>query len=91
MWEKIDNWLRIIFLEIERLFGVCVCLVKQFWKWVIPFIKKYSKQRSGAQQIEYGLIAMLMGLGIVVASQEVSGEISQTFETIAQVMRDVRR
>jgi pilus assembly protein Flp/PilA len=45
----------------------------------MKFIKKLLRSRRGATAIEYGLIAALISLSIVAASQGIGGELKSTF------------
>jgi len=43
---------------------------------------RFSKDESGATAIEYGLIAALIGVGIITAAQNLGTEVATTFENI---------
>jgi pilus assembly protein Flp/PilA len=45
-------------------------------------LKKFFNDESGATAIEYGLIAALIGVGIIVAVSALRDELNTTFETI---------
>jgi pilus assembly protein Flp/PilA len=46
------------------------------------FVARFLKDESGATAIEYGLIAALIGVGIITAATTLGGEISATFEDV---------
>jgi pilus assembly protein Flp/PilA len=43
---------------------------------------RFVKDESGATAIEYGLIAALIGVGIIVAATNLGSQLSGTFSTI---------
>jgi pilus assembly protein Flp/PilA len=43
---------------------------------------RFVKDESGATAIEYGLIAALIGVGIIVAATNLGSMLSNTFDTI---------
>ena len=43
---------------------------------------RFVKDESGATAIEYGLIAALIGVGIIVAATNLGTQLSTTFSTI---------
>ena len=43
---------------------------------------RFAKDESGATAIEYGLIAALIGVGIIVAAGKLGAQLSGTFSTI---------
>lgn len=43
---------------------------------------RFVKDESGATAIEYGLIAALIGVGIITAATALGGQISATFDSI---------
>jgi pilus assembly protein Flp/PilA len=43
---------------------------------------RFMNDESGATAIEYGLIAALIGVGIIVAATSLGSQLSNTFETI---------
>lgn len=45
-------------------------------------LKRFLKNEDGATAIEYGLIAALIGVAIIVAVGAVGEELTTTFETI---------
>lgn len=46
-------------------------------------VARFCKDESGATAIEYGLIAALIGVGIITAATSVGGEVSGTFNDVA--------
>jgi pilus assembly protein Flp/PilA len=46
------------------------------------FVARFLKDESGATAIEYGLIAALIGVGIITAATTLGGEIRATFEDV---------
>jgi pilus assembly protein Flp/PilA len=46
------------------------------------FVARFLKDESGATAIEYGLIAALIGVGIITAATTLGGEIRSTFEDV---------
>lgn len=46
-------------------------------------LKRFSQDESGATAIEYGLIATLIALAIIVAAGAVGDNLSAKFQTIA--------
>ena len=49
-------------------------------------IARFVKDESGATAIEYGLIAALIAVGIIVAARALGTQISATFDYIAAQM-----
>jgi pilus assembly protein Flp/PilA len=47
------------------------------------FFARFTKNESGATAIEYGLIAALIGVGIIVAASNLGTQLSNTFKTVA--------
>ena len=45
-------------------------------------LKQFAKCESGATAIEYGLIAALIGVSIIVVVQAVGGEVRATFKNV---------
>jgi pilus assembly protein Flp/PilA len=43
---------------------------------------RFAKDESGATAIEYGLIAALIGVGIIIAATNLGSQLSKTFSTI---------
>jgi pilus assembly protein Flp/PilA len=48
----------------------------------MKFLAKFAKCESGATAIEYGLIAALIGVGIITAVTNVGSEIQGTFNDV---------
>ena len=46
-------------------------------------VSRFVKDESGATAIEYGLIAALVGVGIIAALQNLRGELQNTFTTVS--------
>jgi pilus assembly protein Flp/PilA len=46
-------------------------------------VARFVKDESGATAIEYGLIAALIGVGIITAASTLGGEIKNTFDKIS--------
>jgi pilus assembly protein Flp/PilA len=44
---------------------------------------RFMNDESGATAIEYGLIAALIGVGIIVAASNLGTQLSNTFTTVA--------
>jgi pilus assembly protein Flp/PilA len=51
------------------------------------FVQRFVKDESGATAIEYGLIAALIGVGIIAAAKAVGAQISATFGTTTAAMK----
>lgn len=52
-------------------------------------IARFAKDESGATAIEYGLIAALIGVAIMIGSEQVGDAINNLFGRIAGQMEDV--
>ena len=52
------------------------------------FFARFANDESGATAIEYGLIAALIGVGIIVAATSLGTQLSETFSTIATKIQD---
>lgn len=46
-------------------------------------VSRFVKDELGATAIEYGLIAALVGVGIIAALQNLRGELQNTFGTVS--------
>jgi pilus assembly protein Flp/PilA len=46
-------------------------------------VSRFVNDESGATAIEYGLIAALVGVGIIAALQNLRGELQNTFTTVS--------
>ncbi|WP_127144401.1 Flp family type IVb pilin [Pelagibacterium montanilacus] len=51
-------------------------------------LKKFANDESGATAIEYGLIAALISVAIIVAVTALGGNLSSTFEYINDCLTD---
>ena len=51
------------------------------------YVGRFVHDETGATAIEYGLIAALLGIGIITAAQALGGQISATFNSIAANMK----
>ena len=49
---------------------------------------RFAKDESGATAIEYGLIAALIGVAIIVAATALGSQLSSTFSTIESKLSD---
>jgi pilus assembly protein Flp/PilA len=49
-------------------------------------MKRFVKDESGATAIEYGLIAALIAVGIIVAAGALGAQIASTFEQVRAAM-----
>jgi pilus assembly protein Flp/PilA len=54
------------------------------------FVARFLKDESGATAIEYGLIAALIGVGIITAATTLGTEISETFGTISTKLQSTQ-
>ena len=45
-------------------------------------VSRFVKDESGATAIEYGLIAALVGVGIILALQQLKGALNDTFDKV---------
>ena len=50
------------------------------------FVSRFVKDESGATAIEYGLIAALIAVGIIVSARALGTTIADTFENVATEM-----
>ena len=50
--------------------------------------KQFLKDESGATAIEYGLIAALIGVGIIVFLQNVRGQLQATFTKVQTELKN---
>lgn len=46
-------------------------------------VSRFSRDASGATAIEYGLIALLVAIAIIVGATALGNQLSATFETLA--------
>ncbi|VAW46975.1 Flp pilus assembly protein, pilin Flp [hydrothermal vent metagenome] len=51
-------------------------------------LKNFINDESGATAIEYGLIAALIGVGIIVAATALGGSLTDLFDNIAGTLDD---
>jgi pilus assembly protein Flp/PilA len=51
-------------------------------------IARFAKDRSGVTAIEYGLIAVIVAVGIVASLTLVGDSVSRTYNEVAQSMPD---
>jgi pilus assembly protein Flp/PilA len=51
------------------------------------YITRFVKDQSGATAIEYGLIAAILGVGIITAAKALGTQISATFNSVATNMK----
>ena len=51
-------------------------------------VARFVKDESGATAIEYGLIAALIAVGIIAAAQVLGTQISATFTTVSDAMKN---
>jgi len=52
------------------------------------FVSRFVRDESGATAIEYGLIAAIVGVGIIVALQTLSTELNTTFGDVADGLKE---
>ena len=52
------------------------------------FITRFAKDESGATAIEYGLIAALIAVGIIVALGLLGDELNATFKKVTDKMKE---
>jgi pilus assembly protein Flp/PilA len=51
------------------------------------YVSRFVKDESGATAIEYGLIAALIAVGIIVAARALGTQISDTFNNVSNAMK----
>jgi pilus assembly protein Flp/PilA len=51
-------------------------------------VSRFVKDESGATAIEYGLIAALIGVGIIVVLQNIRGELQNTFTKVQTELKN---
>ena len=51
-------------------------------------IARFVKDKSGVTAIEYGLIALLVAVGIIASITVLGGSVSDTYNTVASSMPD---
>ena len=52
------------------------------------FFARFANDESGATAIEYGLIAALIGVGIIVAATSLGTQLSETFSAIETKLKE---
>ena len=50
-------------------------------------VSRFAKDESGATAIEYGLIAALVGVGIIAALSSLRDNLQNTFDTVSQELQ----
>jgi pilus assembly protein Flp/PilA len=50
------------------------------------FVERFVKDESGATAIEYGLIAALIAVGIIIAARALGTQIATTFDKVKDEM-----
>ena len=63
-----------------------VCLLQLMENQMTKFLNRFAKDESGATAIEYGLIATLIALAIVVAASAVGTGLNDKFAEIAAAL-----
>jgi pilus assembly protein Flp/PilA len=56
---------------------------------VMSAVRNFVDDEDGVTAIEYGLIAALVGVAIVVAAKALGGQLSTTFETVVTKLQNV--
>ena len=57
-------------------------------KDIMPrLMTRFASDESGATAIEYGLIAALLGVGLIAAARGLGSQISATFNTVSTTMQ----
>ena len=54
--------------------------------WSMKMLKRFLKNEDGATAIEYGLIAALIGVAIILAVQAVGTSLQGTFNSVAAAL-----
>ena len=49
-------------------------------------LMRFLKDEEGVTAVEYGLIAALISVGIIVATQTIGGKVSAAFQTITDAL-----
>jgi len=57
---------------------------------MLRFVKRLSKDDKGATAIEYGLLAALVAVAIILALQAVSTELNNTFSAVSTELADAQ-
>jgi pilus assembly protein Flp/PilA len=55
---------------------------------MIPFLKRLWADRDGATAIEYGLIAAILGLGLVFSLTSLEGSLTGLFSSVENQIPD---
>jgi len=55
--------------------------------WMILEMRRFSSNESGATAIEYGLIASLVGVAIIVGAGALGTSLNNTFKTLSSKMK----
>jgi Flp pilus assembly pilin Flp len=50
--------------------------------------KKFLKSTSGASSIEYGMIAVILSIGIIIGATQIGSSTSDRFDSVSQSMPD---
>ena len=56
----------------------------------VSVLKRFAKDESGATAIEYGLIAALISIAMIMAFQSLGLNLADIFNTVAEAMRGAR-
>jgi pilus assembly protein Flp/PilA len=62
--------------------AISVCGVKTEIKRMSAYLNRFLKDESGATAIEYGLIAAIVGVGIVVGLTQLQGGLNTLFGNV---------
>jgi pilus assembly protein Flp/PilA len=52
------------------------------------FVARFAKDESGATAVEYGLIAALVGVGIIIAARALGLQVGATFTKSSSTMKN---
>ena len=55
--------------------------------WIILEMRRFSSNESGATAIEYGLIASLVGVAVIVGAGALGTSLNNTFKTLSSKMK----
>ena len=53
---------------------------------MMNLVKRFRKEEKGATAIEYGLLAALIGIAIIVGAQTVGGQLNNSFDSVSEEM-----
>jgi pilus assembly protein Flp/PilA len=79
-----------------KLFFAKISLLQWVMAWVsclsrgvstVHFLKNFLKDESGATAIEYGLIAAIVGVGIIAALGGLKNNLSTTFSNVGNKLK----